>query len=246
MRTVIKWFGHSAFEIVVGEQNLLLDPWLNNNPATNTKASDLKKVDLIAVSHGHSDHFGDTMEIMRNTNAKLLCTTIISWYIELRGFGKSTGRNISLAQGGTVEEGNMRISMVPAIHSSALFADEWPLLKEYSQDGNAVGYVIRTPDNHSIYFAGDTDIFAEMQFIQRKYKPDVAILPIGGRFTMDTESACMAVELLKPKYLIPMHYNTHAAIKVDIDAFKKRVENEFPGTEVVALNWGEEFVLEKE
>ena len=245
METIIKWLGHSAFEIIVGGQNILLDPWLNHNELSERKAKDFKKVDLIAVSHGHVDHFGDTMEIMRNTEAKLICTPIISWYIDLRGIYKTSGRNIALAHGGTVTLGNMRISMVNALHPTALFADEWPLLKQYSQDGGAVGYVIRTPDDHSIYFAGDTDIFMDMQLIEKKYHPDVAILPIGGRFTMDCESAIMAVDMLKPKYLIPMHYNTHAEIPVDVDKFVKDMKEAHPDVSVIIPNPGEAWYLEK-
>jgi L-ascorbate metabolism protein UlaG (beta-lactamase superfamily) len=149
METTIKWHGHSAFEIAIGRQNILLDPWLNANPKSDVKAADLKQVDLIAVSHGHSDHFGDTMEIMRGTNAKLICTTMISWYMELRGF------------------------------------------------------------------------------------------------TMDCETTIMALDLLKPKILIPMHYNTHGAILVDTDKFVEDVKIQHPEVEVLVMQPGEVFVLEK-
>jgi L-ascorbate metabolism protein UlaG (beta-lactamase superfamily) len=245
METTIKWHGHSTFEITVGGQNILLDPWFNGNPKSDVKAADLKKVDLIAVSHGHSDHFGDAMEIMRGTEAKIICTTMISWYMELRGFTKTSGRNISMSQGGTVTEGNMRVSMVDAVHACALFADEWPLLRQYFDDGGPVGYVIRTPDDHSIYFAGDTDIFSDMQFIEKRYHPDVAILPIGGRFTMDCETAIMALDILKPKILIPMHYNTHGLILVDTDKFVGDVKAHCPDVKVKVMQPGEVFVLEQ-
>lgn len=246
MKTTIKWYGHSVFEITVGEQNLIFDPWFNANPKTDVKAADLKKVDLLAVSHGHGDHFGDTMEIMRNTEAKLICPTIIAHYMNLRGFPYKGGRNISVNQGGTVEFGNMRISMVNAIHTSALFGDEWPVLRKYYDDGGAVGYVVRTPDEHSIYFAGDTDIFADMQFIERRFHPNVAILPIGGRFTMDCEAAIMAVEMLKPKILIPMHYNTHSGILVDTDKFVADMKAAHPDVKVLILQPGETFVLQEQ
>lgn len=246
MKTTIKWYGHSVFEITVGEQNIIFDPWFNANPKTEVKAADLKKVDYLAVSHGHSDHFGDTMEIMRNTEAKLICPTIVSHYMNLRGFTGASGRNISMNQGGTYTDGNLRVSMVNAIHTSALFADEWPLRKEYYDDGGAVGYVVRTPDGHSIYFAGDTDIFSDMQFIEKRFHPDVAILPIGGRFTMDCEAAIMAVDMLKPKMLIPMHYNTHGGILVDIDKFVEDMKAAHPDVKVVVMEPGETFVLEED
>ena len=246
METLIKWHGHSAFEITVDGQNLLLDPWFNDNPKSAMKAKDFTKVDLIAVSHGHSDHFGDTMELMRNTQAKCICSTMISHYLNLRGFPVPEGRNISMAQGGTVDMGNMRVSMVNAQHACALFADEWPQLKQYTFDGGAVGYVIRTNDDkHSIYFAGDTDVMMDMQLIERRYHPDVCILPIGGRFTMDVDSVMIALEMLKPKIMIPMHYNTHGGIPVDEEAFKKSMAEKFPEIKLVMMQPGETFVLEE-
>lgn len=244
MKTDIKWYGHSAFEITVGEQNILLDPWLNDNPFSPVKAKDLKKVDLIAVSHGHTDHFGDTFEIMRNTKAQLICTTVISWYMQLRGFRREDKRNLALAHGGTITEGNIRVSMVSAFHPCALFAEEWPQLRQYSEDGGAVGYVIRTPDENSIYFAGDTDIFMDMQLIERRYHPNVAILPIGGRFTMDWESAIIACEMLKPKVVIPMHYNTNPAIKCNVNQFIAKLDEKMPEIKVIVMKPGEVYNIQ--
>jgi len=245
METIIRWHGHSTFEIIVGGQNIILDPWLNDNPKSDIKVKDLKKVDLLAVSHGHVDHFGDTMEILRNTDAKLISTPVISWYVQLRGITRESGRNIALAQGGTYKDGNMRVSMVNAVHPSALFGDEWPVLKQYYPDGGAVGYVVRTPDDHSIYFAGDTDVFMDMQLIEKIYHPDVAILPIGGSFTMDVETVMLAIEMLKPKYLIPAHFNTHPGVAIDFDAFLKSMEEKYPQVKVIVTEPGEDFILEK-
>ncbi len=242
MKTDIKFFGQAAFEITVGDQNILIDPWLTGNPFSPIDAKDLKKVDLIAVTHGHMDHFGQSMEILRDhPNAKIICTTILSWYMELRGFAKEEQRNVSMGQGGTVTEGNIRVSMVNAIHPTALFAEEWKLQKQYFDDGGAVGYVIRTPDDISIYHAGDTDIFMDMQLIERRFHPDIALLPIGGRFTMDAEAAIIACEMLKPKVVIPMHYNTNPFILCDVDDFVARMNEELPDIKVVVLNPGETY-----
>ncbi|MFZ7134291.1 MAG: metal-dependent hydrolase [Eubacteriales bacterium] len=246
MKTTIKWYGQSAFEIKVGDQNLLIDPYFNGNALSPVKAKDFEKVDLIAVTHGHADHFGDSMEILRNTNATMICSTVISWYLQLRGFTWAEHRNISMAQGGTVTEENFRISMVNAIHPTALFADEWPELRQYHQDGGAVGYVIRTPDDISIYHAGDTDIFSDMQFIERRYHPDIALLPIGGRFTMDWETAIMACEIIKPKIVIPMHYNTNPILQVDVDLFIQKMHEAIPDIHVVILQPGEEYCAKED
>ncbi|MFZ7134249.1 MAG: metal-dependent hydrolase [Eubacteriales bacterium] len=246
MKTEIKFYGQAAFEITVGEQNLFIDPWLTGNPFSPIEAKELSKVDLIAVTHGHMDHFGQTMEIMRNTQAKIICTTILSWYMELRGFGKEDQRNLSMGQGGTITEGNMRISMVNAIHPTALFAEEWPQLRQYSDDGGAVGYVIRTPDDISIYHAGDTDIFMDMQLIECRYHPDIALLPIGGRFTMDWESAVIACKMLKPKMVIPMHYNTNPFIKCDVNLFIERMKEELPDIKVVVLKPGDTYCAKED
>ncbi len=243
MKTEIKALGHSAFEIIIGGENMLIDPWLNDNPVSPMKAKDFNKVNLIAATHGHFDHFGDSMEILRNTDAKCVCTTIVSWYLHLRGITKESGRNLALSQGGTITVGNIRVSMVNAVHTTALFADEWPLLREYFPDGGAVGYVVSSPGGPAIYHAGDTDIFMDMQLIGRKYRPAVAILPIGGRFTMDIESAVMACDLLKPKIVVPMHYNTNPFIQCNVDDFVRLMSQEHPDVRVEVMAPGQVFTV---
>ena len=239
MRTEIEWFGQSTFKIHIDKQVVLMDPWFNSNPVAPLKASEVGKVDVITVSHGHVDHFGDTMEIMGNSTAKLVCTPDISWYVDLRGFPRASGRNLPLGHGGTINIDNVGITMVKAVHPSALYAEEWPVRRIYYPDGGAVGYVVTTADNVAIYHAGDTDIFMDMQLIGKRHDLDYALLPVGGRFTMDYKAAVDACDLLKPKAVIPIHYNTNPEITINIDDFVDLMSQRHPEIKVIVMKPGE-------
>ncbi|MCJ7464380.1 MAG: metal-dependent hydrolase [Thermoplasmata archaeon] len=199
--------GHSAF-LLEGRDRVLIDPFLTGNPMASTTA-DKVDCDIICVTHGHGDHLGDAVNIARRTGAVVASIIEMSEWLEKTGV-KSVGFNM----GGTATIRNTKITMVPAFHSSSIGA---PGL-EFSA-AMAVGMVVDS--GKVVYHAGDTCVFGDMKLIGELYKPDVALLPIGGFFTMDPRQAAMATGLINPKIAIPMHYGTWPPIEQDPKEFEK-------------------------
>jgi len=199
--------GHSAF-LLEGRDRVLIDPFLTGNPMASTTA-DKVDCDIICVTHGHGDHLGDAVNIARRTGAVVASIIEMSEWLEKTGV-KSVGFNM----GGTATIRNTKITMVPAFHSSSIGA---PGL-EFSA-AMAVGMVVDS--GKVVYHAGDTCVFGDMRLIGELYKPDVALLPIGGFFTMDPRQAAMATGLINPKIAIPMHYGTWPPIEQDPKEFEK-------------------------
>lgn len=207
----LTWLGHSCFEIKSGKM-ILVDPFIDENPAATVSASELKP-DIIAVTHGHSDHLGDTVSIAQRTGCTVVCIHEISQYLKSKGI-QTVGMNI----GGTVKIGDISFTMTDANHSSSIDESGWSF-----DGGRAAGFVISSNDV-SIYHAGDTGLFRDMELISELYHPDVALLPIGGRYTMDPRDAAVAVRMLQVKLVIPMHYNTFEQIEQDPMIFVNSVK----------------------
>lgn len=204
---------------------MLIDPFFTGN-GTAVVGPDKVDCDIVCVTHGHGDHLGDAVQIARRTGAVVASILEMSNYLERTGV-KALGFNL----GGTVRIRNTSITMVPAFHSSSIGA---PGL-EFSA-AMPVGMVIDS--GKTVYHAGDTCVFGDMKLIGEMYKPEVALLPIGGFFTMDPKQAAMAVKLLKPKVAIPMHYNTWPPIAQDPNEFARLVQKSSK-TKVVILKPGE-------
>jgi L-ascorbate metabolism protein UlaG (beta-lactamase superfamily) len=199
----ITWFGHSAFLFESHRgKNILIDPWLDN-PKAPAGAKDIANVDLILITHGHSDHIGNSIEIAKRTNAKIISIFEISLYISEHGITNTQGMN----KGGTVDIDGVKVTMVDAKHSSGIDYDG-----RLIEGGEPAGYVIEFENGFRIYHAGDTALFGDMKLIGEFYKPDLVILPIGGLYTMGPEEAAYACRLLMPKYIIGMHYGTFPAL----------------------------------
>ncbi len=224
----IVWLGHSAFE-VIGKKHVLIDPFISGNTVAPKKAGSLNP-EVIVVTHGHADHFGDAVEIAKRSKAVVVANHEIAGYLETKGID-AQGMNY----GGTIDLGKgVKITMVPAWHSSGIEEANY----EFS-GGNASGYVIE--DEVKIYHAGDTALFNDMQLIGELYKPEIALLPIGDRFTMNPQTAAMAASWLRPKVVIPMHYNTFPGIRQDPEKFAKLVKEKSPKVKTVILKPGEVF-----
>ncbi|MEM0199512.1 MAG: metal-dependent hydrolase [Desulfurococcaceae archaeon] len=222
----IRYLGHSFFELNLKgfdgvQKTVLIDPWVEN-PLSPVKLEDYKnvKVDYIVVTHDHGDHLGNAIELAKLTGATIVGIYEIAEYAGSRGV-RSIGGNI----GGKLRVEDLEIVLTPAVHSS--------------QRGAPTGVVVGGLDLR-VYHAGDTGLFSEMSFIHELYNPDIALLPIGGHFTMGIREAVKAVELLKPRVVIPMHYSTFPVIQADPYEFKKLVE-EKTGVKVVVLKPGEVF-----
>lgn len=220
----ITWLGHACF-LLKGRKKIIVDPFLNGNPMAAAKPEDID-VDLILVTHGHSDHLGDAVEISKKCNAQIVAVYELAVYLSKKGC-ETVGMNI----GGTLDFEGVKISMVNAVHSADIVGDE------ILSGGKAVGYIVE--DGVTVYHAGDTDVFMDMALIGEIYKPKVALLPIGGFYTMSPKTALKAIELIKPEIVIPMHYNTFPPIRQNPEEFKNEAEK--LGVKVVILNSGESF-----
>ncbi|MFP3304134.1 MAG: metal-dependent hydrolase, partial [Nitrososphaeria archaeon] len=212
------WLGHAAFEIQGQGSDILIDPWLTN-PLSPVRPEEVKP-DYIVVTHDHNDHLGEAIEISKRTGAPIISVYELANYISEKG-GKSIGMNIG---GPLVLKNNLYVYLTQAFHSST--------------HGSPTGAIINI-NGLSIYHAGDTGLFGDMKLIGEVYSPDVALLPIGGFFTMNPEQAAVAVQLISPRYAIPMHYNTFDIIKQDPSIFAEKVKKLRPSTEVLILKPGE-------
>ncbi len=228
----VLWLGHATVRITSVEGKVIvIDPFLKKNPKTPVQYRDLNalgKVDLILVTHGHSDHIGDLQELARLTGA----TVVANWEFSLNIISLGlldADKVIAMNKGGTVTPigRGIKIHMVPAEHSSAINLEttdlEWePGSPSQLFTGAAVGYVVELENGFKIYHTGDTGVFGDMALINTFYAPDLALVCIGGYFTMDPEGAAYAVrELIKPKQVIPIHYGTFPVINRTPAEFKK-------------------------
>jgi L-ascorbate metabolism protein UlaG (beta-lactamase superfamily) len=211
----LTWLGHACF-LLEGRRSVLIDPYVPEGPI---KA----EPDLVAITHGHDDHLGEAVRLGRKT----IAITEIGRYLREKGLTVET-MNI----GGTITVDGVEFTMTPAIHSSGLGA-EGPGF----YGGVACGYVIGM-DGVRVYHAGDTALFSDMKLIGELYDPDIALLPMGGRFTMGPREAMMAANYIGAKTVIPMHYSTWPAILQDPLAFKKAIERT-TDLSVVVLSPGE-------
>lgn len=198
----ITWLGHASFQIISPEGKVvLIDPWLNENPSAPYGADQIEQADIIALTHGHFDHIGDTVELAKRTGAKVICIFEISQFLGDQGVSEEQiiGMNI----GGTVEAEGIKFTMVHAIHSSGV-----PGESGIVDGGDPAGFVIRFENGFTVYDTGDTDFFGDMEYIGEFHHPDLMLTCIGDHFTMGPKTAARSIELVKPNYVIPMHYGT--------------------------------------
>ncbi|MEM0214407.1 MAG: metal-dependent hydrolase [Archaeoglobaceae archaeon] len=222
----IVWLGHSAF-LIDGSKKVLIDPFITGNPKAPVSAEEIV-ADVILVTHGHGDHLGDTVEIAKRNKALVICIHELSRILAKRDI-ETMGMNI----GGSAYSSGVRITMVPALHS-ADFEDE---RGEIISSGSPVGFVVDM-DDVKVYHTGDTGLFSDMKLIGELYEPDVMLVPIGDFYTMGIKEAVKAVELVKPKVAIPMHYGTFPLIDTDPMEFKRLAEK---FCKVVVLKPGEAY-----
>lgn len=218
----ITWYGHAAFLLESSGVKVLIDPWISN-PMSPTTPEKVPEPDYVVITHDHGDHVGDALKILRRSSrARVVAIYEIAEHIasELGERERGVGANI----GGPVRLGGVTIYLTQAVHSSLR--------------GAPTGAVIETSEI-TAYHAGDTGVFGDMALIGELYRPKVAMLPIGGHFTMGVKEAVKAVELLKPSIVIPMHYNTFPLIKADPEEFAELVKKRAPGTVVKILRPGE-------
>jgi L-ascorbate metabolism protein UlaG (beta-lactamase superfamily) len=211
MSTKVTWLGHAALSLETGGFNLLVDPFLSENPAASVGPEDVQ-ADFILLSHGHGDHLGDTVAIAKRTGATVITNAELSGWMGKKGV-KSHGQHL----GGGYQHPFGYLKLTMAIHGSGL--------PDGSYGGNPAGFLLTTSDNKKIYMACDTGLFGDMRLIGEE-GIDLAVLPIGDNYTMGPDDALRAVKLIEPAHIIPIHFNTFDVIIQDPMAWAQRVESE--------------------
>jgi L-ascorbate metabolism protein UlaG (beta-lactamase superfamily) len=202
--TQITWFGHACVELrTPGGKVVLFDPWFAN-PKSPRSPDAVEECDVMLVSHGHSDHFGNAMPIAARTRP--LWPAIHELQLWLGSIYPQPDDCIGFNKGGTVEARGIKVTMTGADHS----AGDWDNAAGTPRYlGEPAGFVLELEDGSRLYFAGDTNVFGDMRLIGELYQPDLAFLPIGGHFTMGPREAAMAVELLGVREVVPIHWGTY-------------------------------------
>ncbi len=224
----ITWLGHGSFQFrLPSGQVLLMDPWIDGNPAY-PKGFGIARVDTICVTHGHYDHIQAVAPLAAKFGAEVVAIYETAGWLESKGVKKTR----PMGKGGTQKAGEVLITMTHAVHSCGILDDG-----KFVYGGEAAGFVLRFADGRALYFAGDTNVFSDMDLIRQLYHPELAVLPIGDLFTMSPLEAALACRLLQPKTVIPMHFGTFPPLTGTPEQLRERICG--LGIELCALTPGE-------
>ena len=228
-RLAITWCGHSTFLVrTPGSVRVLFDPWLAGNPACPEAMKKPPTADLVLVSHGHFDHMEDLVAVARDSGAPVVAAFELCDWLNRKGLANVSPMN----KGGSQQIAGLGVTMTDARHSSGYFDDGQMVYM-----GEAAGYVVRLENGLTLYYAGDTCLFGDMRLIGEIYRPDIAFLPIGDRFTMDPTAAARACEFLGVRQVVPMHWGTFPLLTGTPAKLRALVEPR--GVQVLDLRPGE-------
>ena len=218
--TTFTWYGHSVFEVrTPGGKTIIFDPFFAN-PKSPATADTIQRCDLLLVSHGHFDHMGDAVALASRLRPAWPCMHEMSLWLGRRLPGGQDAA-VGMNKGGTFEAAGIRVTMTTAHHS----AGDWnPGGETTLYLGDPNGFVVEVENGFRFYFAGDTDVFSDMRLIRELYQPELALLPIGGHYTMGPKGAAMAAELLGVKHVIPMHYGTFPILAGTPDQLRSELD----------------------
>jgi L-ascorbate metabolism protein UlaG (beta-lactamase superfamily) len=227
----LTWLGHNSFKLETrAGRTVLLDPWVESNPATPEASKRFDAIDVITISHGHGDHMADAVTLAKKFRPAVVCNYEIHVWLQ----GKGVAGTKPMNKGGTQELAGIRFTMVHAVHSSGI-EDGGQIV----YGGEACGYVLTLEDGTRVYHAGDTAVHSDMALIGELYRPDVALLPIGDHFTMSPREAAVAARLLQPRVIVPAHFGTFPVLTGTPEALRAELQRQQVHAEVVVLRPGE-------
>ncbi len=212
----ITWLGHGTFEFrLPSGQTIVMDPWTDGNPSY-PKGYEIDRVDTICITHGHFDHIHDAVPLANKYSPEVVAIFETCVWLESKGVKNTRAMN----KGGTQTVGDVAVTMTHAVHSCGILDDG-----KIIYGGEAAGYVLHLPDRRTLYFAGDTNVFTDMQLIEQLYHPELVFLPIGDLYTMSPREAALACRLLKPRKVVPMHFGTFPPLTGRPDALRELIRD---------------------
>ncbi len=232
-RPLFRYYGHStvSFDLPGGEV-VMIDPWVMGNPACPAELHQPSRIDVMLVTHAHSDHFADVLELARRHEPLVVANFEVCTWLAGQGVANVAPMN----PGGSQEVAGCRVTMVRAEHSSSIETERGLIY-----GGVAAGYVVRLPDGYTFHHAGDTALYGDMEWTRRMYGPELGFLPIGDLFTMGPAEAARAVELLGLRQAVPIHYGTFPVLTGTPAAFESELAALGVDCEVLAVPAGESF-----
>ncbi|MBI4530427.1 MAG: metal-dependent hydrolase [Candidatus Latescibacteria bacterium] len=237
----ITFLGHASFLFETeASEKIFFDPWLDDNPVCSLNIADVKEAHVACVTHGHLDHIGDSIAICKQTGATLIGSPEIAMFANKYDV-KYDVNSCPLNIGGSAKIGTVTYTQVRADHSTSMAEPDWLQTMNYSADGSVCGFVLTTDSGIVLYDSGDTGVFLDMQLISQMYGVQVAILPVGGKYTMGVREAARAISLIRPEVMIPCHYNTFPNQMADINELRRQAHDLSPHTRVVELKPGETY-----
>jgi L-ascorbate metabolism protein UlaG (beta-lactamase superfamily) len=234
MATELTWLGHAAFRVdTPGGKRMYVDPFLHGNPKCPESELEPERCDLIALTHGHDDHRGDTIAIAQKFGCPVIAQVELRGWLSVKGLPEDPTQAIN--KGGTVDVGGVKLTLTHANHSSSAFEGG-----TFLYTGESCGFVVELEDGVRLYVAGDTNVFGDMQLIGRIYSPDIALLPIGDHYTMGPREAAVAIELLGVQRIVPCHYGTFPILTGTPDELRRLAP---AGVEILSPEPGETLTL---
>ena len=214
MATTLTWLGHAAFRVdTEAGTRVYVDPFLTGNPSCPDGEREPERCDLVVLTHGHDDHVGDAVAVAQRFSCPVVAQVELRGWLSTQGLDADMGQ--ALNKGGTGRFGDVRVTLTDANHSSSAFQND-----AFVYLGESCGVVLRPDDGPTVYFAGDTNVFGDMELVKRLYAPEVAVLPIGDHFTMGPEEAAVAAELVGAARVVASHYGTFGLLTGTPDALR--------------------------